>query len=126
MTALNEALLSAQRAAIAAMQRAYLAGAMDVDEVSENLDSIDLLDVLQRRALLNAWAICKSLGATSEPAFSPAPRPEVVDEATQAQRDLIARLSDERGQVADMPVGMTKAQASKMIEDLKRLKVPAF
>lgn len=126
MTVLAEALQAAQRQALAAMQRAYLAGVMDVDEVSENLDAIDLRDVIQRATLLNAWAICKSLGVTQEPSFSAAPRPDVVDEATQAQRDLITKLSDERGQVADMPPGMTKAQASKMIEDLKRLKVPNF
>ena len=122
MTALSEALLAAQRQATAALAKSYLAGPGDDDAreaLTEALDAIGCTEKVDQSYLLTALEYLRQLGAPGTSGAA-APRPSTLDEpASQPQLDLIARLADERGQVA--PQGpFTKAQASQVITALQR------
>lgn len=117
MTALAEALLAAQRQAIGALTKVYLAQGIDDAEFSKALDNIGVRDVTDQASLMECLHILHLYGA---PAPSVSARPAALDEpATKAQLDLIAKLSDYKGRVVNTD-GMTKAQATQVIDALKR------
>ena len=118
MTALAEALLAAQRQALAELEKAYIAGRLEDDAMLEHLDSIGVTDSVDRFHWLEAVNTLKALGVQANGAALS--RPAALDEpATKAQLDFIAKLSDDKGRVVNVD-GMTKAQASAVIEALKR------
>ena len=119
MTALAEALLAAQRQASTAAIRAFVAGTMDDSDLLDTLDSIGLTDKTEQVYLLAALQVERQLGVTPQ-TNGAVPRPAALDEpATKAQLDFIAKLADDKGRVVNTD-GMTKAQASQVIEALKR------
>lgn len=120
VTALSEALLTAQRGALAAIQKAYLAHAFEDDALFEQLDAIGCTDVVERDLLRECLDTMRTYGHAPAPTNgAAATKPPAEDEpASEAQWKLIRRLADERGQVApDGP--LTKAQASAAITELK-------
>ena len=121
MSALAEALLAAQRAALAAMQRAYLAGSIeDMTGLIETMDRIGCTDSVDQAQYLAALETLHTLGV-QPPTVTNAP-PKESKPASEAQWKLIRRLADERGTVApDGP--LTVEQASKVIEELRAARV---
>ena len=118
MTALAEALLAAQRQAIGALQKVYLAQGINDEELSTALDNIGATDAVDQACLMECLHVLHRFGVPA-PSVNGA-RPAALDEpATKAQLDFIAKLSDDKGRVVQTD-GMTKAQASQVIEALKR------
>ena len=120
MSALAEALLAAQRSALSAMQRAYLAGSLDDDEgMIEAMNRIGCTDTVEQGQYMFALETMRGLGVQA-PATNGAPTPKEDRPASDAQWKLIRRLADERGQVApDGP--LTVEQASDVIEKLRKV-----
>ena len=118
MSALADALVAAQRRALAAVEKQYAAGKLEADAVREQLDAIGLSDTVDVDRLLAALDLIRDYGATlpGEPAPSNG-KPE-TEKATDAQLTLIARLVKEKQQPPpDGP--LTKAEAHEIIDTLK-------
>ena len=115
MTALAEALLAAQRQAIGALAKPYVAGNIGTEEVTARLAEIGCNDVTDTAQLLAAWDVLQEYGA-------PAPQPQngkpESDAATDSQMLLLRKVADERGYIVpDYP--LTKARASEIIDRMK-------
>ena len=120
MTALAEALLAAQRQASGALTKAYSAGLLDAEAFADRMAAMGCTDVIEQAQLLHALDVLREYGVVPAANGTAPQRSSTLDEpASQPQLDLIARLADERGQVA--PQGpFTKAQASQVITALQR------
>lgn len=116
MTALSDALTAAQAKAIAALERAYVAGLIDAGGTVEQLNAIGCTDVIEQGQLFAALDVLREYGATA-PAVANGARPP--EPASESQRQFILRLADERGAVAPDFAGITKAQASEIISSLQ-------
>lgn len=111
MTALAEALLTAQRGALAAMQKAYLRGSFTRAQVEAGLDEIGCTDTTDTALFLAALDVMRQLG--TEPPTNGKPAPE-AQPASDKQLTLIKTLADEKGFIP--PDGaLTKQQASQVI-----------
>ncbi len=116
MSALSEALTAAQRRAIAAGEKAYVAGAIDHEGLMTLLDEMGCTDKIEQGYLWAALETLKQLGA-SAPAENGAPPPDKP--ISDKQRQFIARLADERGYPTPELAGLTSVQASEMIGQLQ-------
>ncbi len=115
MSALSESLVAAQRQAIAALSKSYVAGQMDAEPMSVILDTIGCADKVEQAQLLAALDTMRELGSAAPEAAKP---DTSGDMATKAQLDFAARLADEHRTVLP-DYQLTKATASKVIEQLK-------
>jgi hypothetical protein len=119
MTALAEALLAAQRQAIGALAKPYLAGNLAVDEVTARLIGMGCNDVIDQTQLLAAWDVLGEWGVAAPKATQAEPqRDPATEPASEAQLKYLRDLADKKGTTA--PDGqLTKARASEAIEQLK-------
>ena len=118
MSALADALSAAQAKALGALQKAYVAGTIDYEEMREKMDAIGCGDDIDQDLLIIALDTLKTYGQT-------APTPGYAEKratatVTDAQRTLIEKLT------AALPAaeltelaGMTRAQASELIDTLR-------
>ena len=118
MSALADALSQAQAKALAALEKAYVAGQLEDAAMLEQMDAIGCTDVVEQHTLLEALNVLKAYGAPA-PGSSYSER-RTNDKPTDAQMTLIGKL------VADLPedqrpdlAGATRAQASELIDSLK-------
>jgi hypothetical protein len=121
VSALAEALLAAQRQAIGALSKAYVAGAFEDDGdagLIANLDRIGCTDAVDQAQLVHSLDVLRTYGAPAPRATHEPQRLSESDLETEAQRKLIAKLADDRGTTAP-DYKLTKANASKVIEELK-------
>ena len=119
MTPLSEALLASQRQAIGALSKAFLAGRIDAEHLLEELDAIGCRDVVEQGTLLAALMVMHRYGtAAAAPTTGAEARPAENEPATERQTKYMQKLADERGTVAP-DYALTKAQASKVIEELQ-------
>jgi hypothetical protein len=118
VTALAEALLAAQRQAIGALSKAYIAGAFEDDGEAgliANLDRIGATDAVDQSFLRECLDTLRVWGAPSPANGKPDP---ATEPASDKQLGYIADLANDRNLIApDGP--LTKEQASKVIEQLK-------
>lgn len=121
MTALAEALLTAQRGALAALGKDYIGrpdAGRPVEEVEEALCAIGCTDKLEQAQLIAAWDVLREHGAQAPRTNGQAKPPAEDEPASEAQWTLLRKLADERGKIApDGP--LTKAKASQAINALK-------
>ena len=118
MSALAEALVAAQRRALAAVEKQYAAGKIDADDVYGQLADMGMTDAVDTSRLIAALDLIREYGATlpTEPRGNGA-RPD-DNAATDAQLALIADLVQKHKlEPPDMP--LTKADASAIITDMK-------
>lgn len=119
MTALADALVAAQRRSLAAVEKAYVAGAIERDAATERLAEVGITDAVDVPYLLNALDVIRELGA-QVPVETNGAAP--VDEpASDRQRAYIVSLC-EKAQLEppDPQARLTKQQASEIIESLQR------
>jgi len=117
MTALSDALVSAQAHALAALQKAYVRDAIDRDTAVERMEALGCTDRVDRDALLAALDTLRELGAAAPAQTNGQARPK-DEPATDAQLKLVRRLIEEKGFTGpDMP--LTKEQAHEIIDSLK-------
>jgi hypothetical protein len=118
VSALAEALLAAQRQAIGALGKSYLAGLGDEDArdaLRVSLDAIGCTDKVEQDYLCTALEYLRQLGTAPVANGKPDPASEP---ASERQTAYIKSLADDRNMIApDGP--LTKEQASKVIEQLK-------
>ena len=117
MSALADALVAAQRRALAATQKAYVAGVIERDAASDELSGYGLTDDVDKGYLFAALDVIRARGATI-PAETNGAAPKPPEPATEAQWSLIRRLADERTMTAPEPP-LTKAQAHEVIDAIK-------
>jgi hypothetical protein len=117
MSALADALVAAQRRALAACEKQYAAGRIDATEFHSQVESIGLTDTVDADRLVAALDLIREYGATlpAEPAANG--KPEDAP-ATDAQLALVAKLVKERA-VPGPDLPLTKVQAHEIIDGLK-------
>jgi hypothetical protein len=121
MSALAEALMAAQRRAISAMEKAYVAGRLDRDTAIAALDGIGATDAVDRDRLLLALDTIREWGASlpAEPKQPAAEQPEAKASDAQVariQRDLRSR--DLAPLVEQDLRNLSKGRASELIDSL--------
>lgn len=117
MSALAEALTAAQRRALGAVEKAYVAGLIDGDGATKLLDSFGATDDVERGYLFAALEVVKMFGAA--PPAEPKPANDWKSEPmSESQRKRIERDCDAKQLPHPDFAGMTKGQASEVIESL--------
>jgi hypothetical protein len=128
MTALAEAVLTAQRQAIAALSKAYLANDASPDDserittaregLRDSLNAIGCRDTIEQDYLLTALEYLRQLGAQA-PAANGSAKPDTGHELASADQMRYAQdLADKAGTVLP-DYTLTKGNASKLIDQLK-------
>jgi hypothetical protein len=118
VSALAEALLAAQRQAIGSLSKAFVAGKISGEQLTDHLTVIGCTDAVDQTLLLDALTVLQTFGGEAPKPTQTAPRSTETDLETEAQRKLIAKLADDRGTTAP-DYKLTKANASRVIEELK-------
>ncbi len=116
MSALSEALVAAQRQAISAASKSFVAALEpDPQAFRDLLDEIGCTDKVEQGQLERALLALRVFGAQA-----PEPTKPDTSQETASERQVayIASLANERGVVAP-DHALTKEQASKVIEQLK-------
>lgn len=120
MTALAEALTAAQRQAIASAERAYIAGIIDHEGLITLLDEMGCTDKIEQGYLWAALETLKQLGASAPTARDAKPADAWKTEPmSEAQRRKIVGDCDARSVPYPDFEGLTKGQASEIIESIK-------
>ena len=117
LSALAEALVAAQSRAVAALGKQYVGGQLDSDAVRIALDSVGLTDPSDTERWLNALDIIRETGAAMPNGDTPGTSEKP---SSLAQRNLIDKLCDERGIVRPQSHPRTFAEASAVIDKIKR------
>ena len=115
MTALAEALLAAQRQAIGAASKAFVAGTLNETDLFELLDDIGARDTVEQAQLLASLHALQRFGAgapTTPNGTRPAAR------VTAAQRARIEKTAKERNYQLPNFDGLTMAEASEVISTM--------
>ena len=117
VSALTEALAATQAKALAALQKAYVAGAFEDDRMREQLDAIGCTDAVDQGFLIESLDVLRAYGPMPTYNYS---EKRAGEKPTDAQRTLIEKLTQGfiAEQVPDL-TGVTRAQASEMIDSLK-------
>lgn len=118
MTALSEAVHQAQRAAIAALGKRYIAGKEQDINLPVLLDSFGATDDIEKDTLISCWIYLRETGSQAPEAPAQESRSAENDMATDKQLKAIERMCDERKLISpDLP--LTKQQAHEIIESIK-------
>lgn len=124
VTALSDALVAAQRRALAATQKAYVAGHLDRDDAVAELNTYGLTDDVDIGYLLAACDVIRARGAAL-PAEQGEAQAAKDDPATDAQRARVKRdVAKLHGDDAAASIAgehsLTKAQASEIIDSIAK------
>ena len=115
MTALAEALLAAQRQAIGALAKPYVAGNIVTEDVTAALTAIGCTDVTDTAQLLAAWDVLREYGAPAPQTTRQDAPPKLV---SPAQRARIEKTAKERNYTLPDFENLTMAQASEVIQTM--------
>lgn len=118
---LAEALVAAQRRALAALEKAYVADKLDAETVRDKLVMIGLPDEVDADRLLSALDLIREHGAPlpTEPANGAEPKPP--EKATANQVAYVQKLLTEKQQtpLAEQDLrNLSKDKASELIDSL--------
>ena len=120
MSALADALVAAQRRAVAAIEKQYAAGRIEREIAAEKLDACGLTDTVDQERLLAALDTIMEYGASlpAEP-VNGAPTAPQERLSSDAQKGLIDKLCDERGIARPNAMPRLFAEASAVIDKIK-------
>lgn len=119
MTPLSDALTAAQRRALAAVEKAYVAGHIEQEAAAEVLEGCGITDPVDRAFLFASLDVLREWGAPVPAENGSGPK---VEPMSDKQRDFIQRLLEEKGIAPDDypdSAGLTKAQAHEIIDSLQ-------
>jgi len=117
MTPLSDALTTAQRRALAALEKAYVAGQVDAEAFTACLEACGISDPIDVAFLLSALDVLREWGVQA-----PTMAERVTDEKmSDKQRDYILQLASEKGYKVspDDLTALSKQGASQLIERLR-------
>ena len=115
MTPLSDALTTAQRRALAALEKAYVAEQVDAEQFTAGLATCGISDPIDVAFLLSALDVLREWGVQA-----PTMAERVADEKmSDKQRDYIAKLAAEKRVTPPDTLGLTKAKASELINALQ-------
>ena len=120
MTALSEALAAAQRSALAALAKAYVAQGDPDDELKGVLNDIGCTDKIEQEQWIRALDVHRAAGvaAPAETKATPEQATPETEPATDKQWGFIRQLCREKN-LAEPDAVLTKATASQVIEQLQ-------
>lgn len=120
MTALSDALTAAQRSALAALEKAYVAGALESEAMVAALESVGISDPVDTAFLLAALDVLKEWGVSAPTMSERVARENGAEKMSAKQRDYLTKLAAEKG-VHLRPgfEGLSKQQASDAISELQ-------
>lgn len=116
MTPLSDALTAAQRRALASLEKAYVGGVVEIEDVASRLSECGMDDVVDRAHLFACLDVLREWGAPvpAETNGKPADEP-----ASPKQVQLINDLIDRKQLARPFLDGLTKPQASDLINELQ-------
>jgi hypothetical protein len=127
VSALAEALVAAQRRALAALEKSYVHSPLTAEELDGEkdrvraiMDAIGCTDTVEQGQLFAALDVIRATGAQlpSEPKPANGGEPKKPEPASDAQLAFIAKLvKDKQVQPPDTP--LTKAEAHEIIDTLQ-------
>jgi hypothetical protein len=119
MTPLSDALTAAQRSALAALEKAYVAGQIEAPDARERLDDCGISDPVDIAFLFSALDVLREWGVSAPTMTERLPKqPEF---ATEKQQTLISDLCERKNQPVPAAMGaLTKASASEIIDSLQK------
>ena len=112
MTPLSDALTAAQRSALAALEKAYVAGQVEADGLVEVLEGCGISDPVDLSFLVASLDVLREWGV-SAPTMSERVTTTKVEPASDKQWALIRRLCSEQN-VPEPDTSLTKASASQV------------
>ena len=116
---LSAALTAAQAKAIAALEKAYVAGQVEQPEMLTLLSAMGATDTVDQERLLVALDTLRQYGATP-PTPQNGPTDSGARPMTNAQRSFLTKLFDEKGYVAPAELDTwTRDKASEAISQLQ-------
>jgi len=118
MSPLSEALTAAQRSALAALEKAYVAGKIEPDAMTEALAGVGISDPVDTAFLLAALDVLREWGVAA-PNLTERVTEAKVEPASEKQWALIRRLCSEKG-VPEPDTTLTKATASQVIDEIQK------
>jgi hypothetical protein len=118
VTPLSDALTAAQRSALAALEKAYVAQGVNAEQFATHLEALGISDPIDVAFLLNALDVLREWGVSA-----PTMTERVVKQAEFAsdkQQTLIRDLCERKNQQPPSAMGaLTKASASEIIDSLQ-------
>jgi hypothetical protein len=96
VTPLSDALTAAQRSALAALEKAYVAGQLDTQELTDALDGCGISDPVDLSFLVSSLDVLREWGV-SAPTMSERVAEAKDEPASQKQLDWIAKLVGRQG-----------------------------
>lgn len=118
MTALSDALTAAQRSALAALEKAYVAGALESEAMVAALESVGISDPVDTAFLLAALDVLKEWGVQAPTMSERLVQNGEPEKASDKQRALIADLCRRKNVSQPDLAGLTKPKASELIDSL--------
>lgn len=119
MTALSDALTAAQRSALAALEKAYVAEKIDADAFHEALTACGITDQVDQAFLVASLDVLKEWGVSAPTMTERVARENGEPEkASDKQRQLILDLCKRKQVSAPDLAGLTKPKASELIDSL--------
>jgi len=118
MTPLSEALTAAQRSALAALEKAYVAGSVEQDELVQAMEACGLTDPVDITFLVASLDVLREWGVAA-PTMGERITEAKVEPASDRQWTLILDLA-QRNNVQPPNAKLTKAQASQVIDELQK------
>jgi hypothetical protein len=118
MSALAEALVAAQRRALSAMEKQYVAQRITPHEACTLMNAMGVMDGVDQERLLHALDVIREYGAALPSEPTPNGEPKPPEKASDAQLALIADLVKRKSLTApDLP--LTKVEASAIISAMQ-------
>jgi hypothetical protein len=119
VTPLSDALTAAQRSALAALEKGYVAGAIQAERFTDELESCGISDPVDVAFLLCSLRVLREWGV-SAPTMSERVKRE-VEFATESQQKFIIDLCARNNLPAPEAMGaLTKESASEIIDSLQK------
>jgi hypothetical protein len=118
VTPLSDALTAAQRSALAALEKAYVAGAVESEAMVAALEAVGISDPVDTAFLLASLDVLREWGV-SAPTMTE--RVKQAEFATEPQQQLIRDLCKRKNVPEPEAMGaLTKASASEIIDSLQK------
>jgi len=118
MTPLSDALTAAQRSALQALEKAYVAGQLDPETMTAALEACGISDPVDLSFLLASLDVLREWGV-SAPNMTERVAETKREPMSDKQLQYIWRLCDEKRLERPDTMGLTKEKASELIDSLQ-------